>query len=352
MDRLKHIITKETKIIRAFSLMDQYKTKVLFIIDNNKFFGLISAGDIQRAIIKNADINQPVSTILRKEKYIVCKDTDPIGHVKDLMFKKRLECMPVLNSKKELVRVYNWEELFSANKKKKSSRFKNIPLFVMAGGYGTRLKPITNVLPKPLIPMTEKPFVVDIIDGFGNYGVKDIFISLNYKKELIEFVLDTELRPKYNVSYIYENTPLGTAGSLSLLKNKFKSTFILTNCDILIDVDFASIYDYHKSNKNVVTMIASLKHINIPYGTIVTKGDGELEELREKPEIILKINTGVYILEPVVFDYIRKNKFVHITTVIENLKADNHKIGVYTVSEGSWIDIGEWPQYLEIINDK
>jgi dTDP-glucose pyrophosphorylase/predicted transcriptional regulator len=352
MERLQHIITKETKIIAAFSLMDQYKTKVLFIIENNKFYGLISAGDIQRAIIKNTDLNLPVSNILRKEKYIVCKDTDPIEHVKELMFEKRLECMPVVNKNKELIKVYSWDDLFNTIKRKKSTKFRNIPLFVMAGGYGSRLKPITNVLPKPLIPLTEKPFIVDIIDGFGHYGMKDIFISLNYKKELIEFVLNTELSKQYQVTYIHEKTPLGTAGSLSLLKEKFKSTFILTNCDILVDVDFNSIYEYHKNNKNMVTMVASLKNINIPYGTIITKDDGELVELKEKPEIVLKINTGVYILEPVVFDYIQNNKFIHITTVIEKMKEDGYKVGVYTVSEGSWIDIGEWPKYLQNLNDK
>jgi CBS domain-containing protein len=176
MERLKHIISKDTSIMKAFSLMDEYHTKVLFIIENNKFYGLISAGDIQRAIIKNKDISLPVSTILRKEKYIVCKDTDTLEHVKELMFKNRLECMPIVNRKKELIKVYGWEDLFTAIKRKKSNKFKNIPLFVMAGGYGSRLKPITNVLPKPLIPLKEKPFIVDIIDGFGNYGMKDIYI--------------------------------------------------------------------------------------------------------------------------------------------------------------------------------
>ena len=184
MERLQHIITKETKIIAAFSLMDQYKTKVLFIIENNKFYGLISAGDIQRAIIKNTDLNLPVSNILRKEKYIVCKDSDPIEHVKELMFEKRLECMPVVNKNKELIKVYSWDDLFNTIKRKKSTKFRNIPLFVMAGGYGSRLKPITNVLPKPLIPLNEKPFIVDIIDGFGHYGMKDI--SIVYDKKTLQ----------------------------------------------------------------------------------------------------------------------------------------------------------------------
>jgi len=136
---------------------------------------------------------------------------------------------------------------------------------------------------------------------------------------------------------------------LSLLKGKIKTTFFVTNCDILIEQDLTELYDYHVQNQNEITMVAALKHIPISYGTLITKQDGLLDSMQEKPELTFKINAGVYILEPHLLDKIPDNTFFHITELIENVRVDGGRIGVFPISEKSWMDIGEWPEYIKTV---
>ena len=137
-----------------------------------------------------------------------------------------------------------------------------------------------------------------------------------------------------------------------MLKNKINDTFFVSNCDILIEEDYGEIYKYHKDNKNELTIIAAIKHYPIPYGIINTGDNGKLESLNEKPEFTFKINSGMYILEPHLLDEIPKNKFFHITNLIENVQKRKGKVGVFPVSEGAWMDIGSWNEYLQLINKK
>ncbi len=148
----------------------------------------------------------------------------------------------------------------------------------------------------------------------------------------------------------YLEEPLGTAGSLYLLKGKINNTFFISNCDIIIEEDYGEIYNYHKKNQNELTIVAALKHYAIPYGTLETGDNGILQKLHEKPELVFKINSGMYILEPHLLKEIPENKIFHITKLIENIKKRGGKVGVFPVSENSWKDIGEWSAYLKQIN--
>jgi len=219
---------------------------------------------------------------------------------------------------------------------------------VMAGGLGTRLKPLTNVLPKPLIPLGEKTIIEDIFERFNNHGCDEFFLTVNYKAELIEFYLKNQNLP-YKLEFYKEKMPMGTAGSLTLLKNKIDRTFFVSNCDILVDQDYSEILDYHNSSQNEITVIAALRHYPIPYGTIETGENGNLNCLTEKPELTFKINSGMYILEPQLLEEIPENILFHITHLIEKVKNRNGRIGVFPVSEGSWIDIGTWDEYCNHI---
>ncbi|WP_460545713.1 sugar phosphate nucleotidyltransferase, partial [Echinicola sediminis] len=148
------------------------------------------------------------------------------------------------------------------------------------------------------------------------------------------------------LNFFKEDKPLGTAGSLHLLKGKLKETFFVSNCDILIDEDYSQILKYHKENRNEITLVPALKHISIPYGTIETGENGVLENMAEKPNWTIKINAGLYVLEPSLIDEIPENEFFHITHLIEKVKKRNGRVGVFPVSEKSWKDIGEWDEYL------
>jgi NDP-sugar pyrophosphorylase family protein len=188
------------------------------------------------------------------------------------------------------------------------------------------------------------------MDRFVKVGCSDFYISVNYKSELIKFYLNNLEDKIYKITYFEEDKPLGTAGSMFLLKEKIKTTFFVSNCDILIKQDLEEIYNYHHENKNVITIVSALKNYIIPYGTIYTGKGGKLLELDEKPEHLVQINTGMYILEPEALYEIPENEFFHITDLIERVRSKNLKVGVFPIPETSWQDIGSWDEYYKILN--
>lgn len=339
-------IPYNANLLLAFKKMDALDKKLLIVLDENKFYGLLSAGDIQRAIIQNRPLETKVAEVIRKNIRIA-KPEDSFETIRQMMFDFRMELCPVVNNQQEIVDIFFWEDVFLDKEPQPKKQF-NLPVVIMAGGFGTRLKPITNVLPKPLIPIGEKTIIEHIFQRFSKHGCNTFHISVNYKAELIEYYLKNQNLP-YQLNYFQEEKPMGTAGSLSLLNDKISETFFVSNCDILIEQDYSEILDYHKTNKNDITIVAALKHYPIPYGTIETTDNGQLVSLQEKPELTFKINSGMYILEPHLLAEIPENKFFHITHLIEKIYQNGGNIGVYPVSEKSWKDIGEWDEYLKQI---
>ena len=223
----------------------------------------------------------------------------------------------------------------------------DVPVVIMAGGLGTRLYPYTKILPKPLIPIGEIPIVEHIMNRFNRYGVNQFHLVVNHKKNMIKAYFN-EIDKAYSVNYIDEDIPLGTGGGLSLLKGKINSTFILSNCDILIDEDYEKMYEYHKRNGNLITMVCSLKNIKIPYGVIEINDTGEIENMKEKPELSFFINTGMYIVEPEVIEDLKPNESVGFPEIIERHKAKGEKIGIFPISEYNWLDMGELDEMEEM----
>lgn len=337
-------ISSNSSIIDALKKMDILDKKLLIVLDDNKFKGLLSAGDIQRAIINNKPMETCVSNILR-ENIRIANSRDSFETISQMMMDYRMELCPVVDIDNEITNVYFWEDIFIEKNPQPKKNF-NIPVVIMAGGVGARLKPLTNVLPKPLIPIGEKTIIEQIFHNFSRYGCDSFYISINYKAELIEYYLNN-LNLPYNISFVKEDIPMGTAGSLYLLRNIVKSTFFVSNCDIIIEQDYSEMLDYHNDSHNEITIVAALKHYALPYGSIETCENGQLKYLHEKPELLLKINSGMYILEPHLLNIIPENMFFHITELIEKVKRRNGKIGVFPVSEKSWRDIGVWDEYLK-----
>lgn len=352
MDKQKEIekrtISAESTLLDGLKKMDSIGKRLLIVKSGDSFNGLLSIGDIQRSIIRNKPLNTPIRDILR-ENIRVAYENNPLGEVKKTMETFRIECMPVLNNKRELVNIYLWEDIFP-EEQTRVKRTLNLPVVIMAGGKGTRLKPITNVLPKPLIPVGEKTILENIMDRFVKIGCDEFYFSINYKADMIRYYFDNLDTGEYDIKYLIEEKALGTAGSLYLLKGKLNSTFFVSNCDIIIDEDYGEIYDYHVSNGNDLTIVAALRHFQIPYGTIETGENGLLKKLEEKPEITFKINSGLYILEANVLNEISNNQHLDITELIQKIKSRKGKVGVFPVSEKSWKDIGDWNEYLSTIN--
>ncbi len=335
-------------IMVALKKMDELKIKLLLVTKNDKYHSLLSIGDIQRAIIKNVDLDLSIANILR-ENIRVAHINEPLEVVKNRMLEWRTELMPVVNDAGEVERIWLWDEMFD-QELEHDKELLDLPVVIMAGGQGTRLKPITNIIPKPLVPVGDKPMIEIIIDNFKRIGCRNFMATVNYKHKMIENHFEELENKDFNISFYKEDKALGTAGSLFLLKDKIDKTFFISNCDILIDQDYRDIYAYHKEHNNELTLIASLKHYKIPYGTVSTGENGELLEMREKPELTFKINSGMYILEPHLLDEIPENEFFHITELIDKIKKRGGKVGVFPVSEHSWFDIGEWSEYQKTLS--
>lgn len=335
-------ISPKASILDCLKKMDEIGKKLLVLTDGDTFVNVLSIGDIQRAIINNVDLNAQASLITRKI-ITVATDGENQDQIKAKMIALRTECMPVVSSDGKLLDVIYWEELFETPR----SEFKSIdcPVVIMAGGQGVRLKPFTNVLPKPLMPFGNVTMIESIIDSFRKHNCTDFHLSVNYKADLIKFYLADKYSKGTHINYFQEDIPLGTAGSLFLLKDQINETFFVSNCDILVDQDYAEILEYHRENKNELTVVAALKHTKIPYGTLETAENGILTGIQEKPELSYLINSGLYILEPHLIEEIPQNKFYHITTLMQDLMSKGRRVGVFPVSEKSWKDIGEWHEF-------
>lgn len=338
-------IEHSASILSALKQMDETKHKLLIVTKEDRFLRLLSIGDIQRAIIKGVNLNNQVDGILRPETKVASVHDD-MDAVKASMLERKNEFMPVVDDEQRIVDVIFWEDLFESKERVTQCNL-NLPVVIMAGGKGTRLRPLTNVLPKPLIPIGEQTMMEDIMDRFVQCGCNDFYVSVNFKADFIRHYFDNFASKKYNIEYFQEDKPLGTAGSLHLLKGKINDTFFVSNCDSILDEDYGEILRYHRENKNEITVVSVMKSMYIPYGTLETGENGLLKAIQEKPELTFKINTGMYILEPHLLKEIPSNRIYHITYLIEKLVNEGRRVGVYPVNEGSWTDVGNWDEYLK-----
>lgn len=334
-------------LLTALKQMDVQKVKMLFVFDAGHFVSILTIGDIQRAIVNNIALDTPVSQIVRLNKKFAHVG-EPMEEIRQKMLDLRAECMPVLDDNGELADVIFWHDLFE----KEETDFRpkiDLPVVIMAGGKGTRLKPITNVIPKPLVPVGDKTILEVIMDQFEGIGCHKFYMSVNYKADMMKYYL-SQLPHKYDIKFFQEEKPLGTIGSVSLLKGKISTPFFVSNCDSINEQDYRDVWDYHVSNNNDMTIVTMVKSFKIPYGVIETGANGLMIALKEKPEQTYQVNTGVYILNPDLINEIPEGEFFHITQLMEKVQARGGRVGCFPVSEQSWHDMGEWPEYLKMID--
>lgn len=338
---IEKIIGYQTmKMVDALKKIDKNSLGVLFIVDDmNRLCGTLSDGDIRRWLIRTGDLNALVCNAMNNEpKYLT---TDNFQLAQRIMSENYISVIPVVDSNNHIIRIYNNKDLPAPGDEKKNL-LKGVPVVMMAGGKGTRLFPYTKILPKPLIPVGDKPIAEIIIDSFYEYGCDNFYLIVNHKKNMIKAYFNDE-ESDYNIKFIDEEEPLGTGGGVGLLKGKIDQTFILTNCDNLVEDDYFKIYEYHKLHKNLITMICSLKNFTIPYGVVNLANEGSIKSMEEKPTFSFLANTGCYIVEPEVIDDIPANTFMGFPDMIEKYRAEGKKVGAYPIKETAWFDMGEIP---------
>lgn len=334
------LINPDLSIRKTLERMDGSGAGILFVVaKDNVLRGVVTDGDLRRWILKGKSLAEPISRAMH-DNPVVLKAGHTSSEARDLMLLHRIECVPVVDGQKRVLSTVRWTDFFEKNKS--DVKKENIPVIIMAGGEGQRLAPLTHILPKPLVPIGEKPIIDLIIDRFVAYGSHDFYLSLNYKSLIIKAYFQEKGQQKtHTLRYLEEKKPLGTAGSLGLPGAMMEKTFWVSNCDILIDADFSDVLRVHRKDKNAITLIGSIKHYTIPYGVCKLGTNGELDKINEKPEYDFLVNTGVYVIEPTVLRYIPKNKAFDFTDLINVALKKGEKIGVYPVSEKSWMDMGE-----------
>ena len=342
------LIHLNTTTKQAMKQLDVTAEKILFVVDNEtELIGSLTDGDIRRWILSGGGLEEGIKNVFNRKPIFLTSDSD-IDAVKECMIGSKIVCVPLVDEKGHIIKLLFWNEVFEDGINQKTQTRITIPVVIMAGGKGTRLDPFTRILPKPLIPIGDKSIIEIIIDKFLDYDIKHFYISVNHKSRIIKSYFE-ELEPNYALSYIYEEQPLGTAGSLKFLEGKIDGSFIVTNCDIIIDADYAELVEFHHKNNNDLTLVASLKHYNIPYGICEIENGGVLIKITEKPELSFLVNTGMYVLKAETLKHIPEKEFFHITHLMDKIKESGGKVGVYPISEKSWIDTGEWVEYKKAL---
>jgi len=333
----------------ALKRLDDTAEKVLLVVDeNNILLGTLTDGDIRRYILKTGMIEGIVESIYNPNP-IYALEGQLEDEIKSMIFKNKVEILPVVNDKKQVIGFHRWTDFYEREIEDYSPSEKlDIPVVIMAGGKGTRLDPFTRVLPKALVPFKEKTISEHIIDSFKKFGVQKFYFTLNFKGRVIESYFNS-IQKDYEIEFIWEEEFLGTAGSLSLLIDKINNDFFVTNCDILLNVNYNKVYKYYKEVDAFFASITSIRHYAIPYGIVYTGEQSIIKKIEEKPEHIFQINTGVYLLNKEVLDYISENTYIDMPQLIDRLLEENKKVIAYPINEKDYIDIGQWEEYRKFM---
>jgi dTDP-glucose pyrophosphorylase/predicted transcriptional regulator len=345
----KYLISIESSIQDAIASMNESSKRIALVVDSQKtLLGVITDSDIRRLVLSHTPLTDLVrDTMIQKPIIGFSWDTDQ--EILNLMKEHDIYQIPILDNLNRVVELKTINNILSQEKNTINSS-----VVLMAGGLGTRLYPITQSIPKPLVPINGKPILRIIIDNLMEKGFSKLHVSINYKGEMIREELKRDL--KYSsISYIEESERLGTAGALSLFEEKFTEPLLVQNADILTTLDYQSMLKFHNENNNAITIAVRREKIQIPYG-VVTLDGSTVKKIQEKPEQYYFANVGIYVISPDILKRIPFNQYYDMPTLIEDCLNDGVHVGSFPVHE-YWADIGQIDElekarsvYSEIFN--
>lgn len=348
----KGVLINETALIKdALKQLDKCSEKVLLVVDKHyKLLGTITDGDIRRYLLDGNGLDNDIRGIYYRKPTVIKKAQFTIGQAKKILIKKKIDLIPIVDDDNKVIDFTTWSEAFSEDTEETPEiKELDVPVVIMAGGKGTRLEPFTTILPKPLIPINDKPIIEMIINKFREFGIHEYYLTLNYKGEMIEAYFK-HVKRDYELKYVWEDDFWGTGGSLKLLEKQIGDVFIVSNCDVIVKANFEEVVKIHKRQKASLTVLSSIQHYKIPYGVIDFKTGGRITHILEKPEYTFTINTGVYVLNKEVLQYIPAGSYFDMTDLISCLLKNKKKVVTYPVNENDYVDIGQWEEYRRAVD--
>lgn len=329
IDKIK--LSPTSTIKEALQIIDSGAMKIGLVLNNEDYLlGTLSDGDIRRGLLKGLSLNDSIESIFFQNP-TVCNINDSKEEILKIAVAKRLYCIPIVDEHGLLVGIEELDDIL------KPANFSN-KVVLMAGGLGSRLRPLTDKVPKPLLQVGDKPILETIINSFSKYGFTNIILSVSYKAEMLEEYFGDGSKFGVNIEYVYENKRMGTAGALSLMKEKLGEPFFVMNGDLLTNINFQHMLEYHLSNKTVATMGVREYDFQVPYG-VVNIEEHNILGIDEKPVHSFFVSGGVYVLSPEVLDMI-PNTYYDMPTLFEKLIENKKKAISFPIRE-YWLDIGQ-----------
>lgn len=338
----KEIAIKSSATIHdAISIIDKGSMQIAIVVEESgRLLGTITDGDIRRGLLKGVALDKPVEKIMNKSP-ITLPITATHSEIHNAMKEKKIHQMILVDEEGSVRNVVSIDDYLE-------SKCRNNKVILMAGGLGTRLMPLTEDCPKPLIKVGNSPILETVIRNFSQQGFNDIIISVNYKGEMIKEFCGDGSRFGVNISYVNETKRLGTAGALSLVEDSLDAPVVVMNADLLTRIDFKHFIDFHNMNNSQATMAVREYNFEVPYGVVKTDG-ATLKGIVEKPQQSFFVNAGIYVLNPEVLKLIPKDEFFDMPQLFNRLAENDNNVSVFPLRE-YWIDIGR-AQELERANN-
>ena len=331
----KIIISKEISIKKALKVISNGAIKIAIVVDKKgKLIGTLTDGDIRRGFLKGLDLNSSIKSIVHKRP-ITAKKNEIKEKLLKIALSKKIYQIPIIDKKRKVIGVHIIDEFIKPYNKSNK-------VVIMAGGMGIRLRPLTNNLPKPMLKIGNKPILEIIINKIKKSGFKNIIISVNYKSNIIKDHFKNGDKFGVNIEYIHEKKKMGTAGALSLIKAKLNKPFFVINGDVITNLDFEKMIDFHIQHESQATMCIREYNIESPYGEVKTDKEN-IVLIEEKPTHKVFVNAGIYILNPECINFIPKKTF-DMPTLFKKLIAKKKKTVSFPLGE-YWIDIGGFNEY-------
>lgn len=337
-----HLILKSSTIKDALTQLDLLaKDAILFIVTSDlKLIGSLTDGDVRRGLLKGVSIDDGVMEIIQSNPKFVRKGDYDIQKI--ISYRNdNYRILPVINQEGLVINVINFRLLRS---------YLPVDAIIMAGGRGTRLQPLTDNTPKPLLKVGEKAIMEHNVDRLALYGIDDYWFSVKYLGEQIEAFFGNGENKNLSINYVWENEPLGTIGAVSKIDNFKHDYVLLTNSDILTNLDYEQFYlDFIEKDADF-SLVSIPYQVNVPYAVLEEGDDGLIKNFKEKPTYTYYSNGGIYLMKRSVLDYIPKNSFFNATDLMDKLIAENKKVISYPLA-GYWLDVGKHEDFKKAQED-